>query len=76
MKVSKNQGKEVKNKMCRCCYAMEEYNHQCMHKPIHHAGFLWSIMDVEEEIKILEECKETLTKRLEEVNKRLEALKR
>jgi hypothetical protein len=33
-------------------------------------------MDVEEEIKILEEYKEALTKELERVSKRLEALKR
>jgi len=32
-------------------------------------------MDVEEEIKMLEEYKETLTKTLEKVNKRLEALR-
>jgi hypothetical protein len=39
-------------------------------------GFPWPIMDVEEEIKMLEEYKEALTKRLEKINKRLEALKR
>jgi len=64
--------------MCRCCCEMEGHNHHHMHehKHIHHAGFPWPIMDVEEEIKMLEECKEALTKRLEKVNKRLEALKR
>ncbi|MEM2106152.1 MAG: DUF5320 domain-containing protein [Candidatus Bathyarchaeia archaeon] len=33
------------------------------------------LMDVDEEVKMLEEYKEALTKRLEKVNKRLEALK-
>jgi prefoldin subunit 5 len=33
-------------------------------------------MDVEEEIKMLEEYREALTRSLEKVNKRLEALKR
>lgn len=50
----------------------------CCH-PTHerrHADFPWPLMDVEEEIKMLEEYKEALTKRLEKVNKRLEALKR
>jgi citrate lyase synthetase len=41
-----------------------------------HMGFSWPIMDVEEEIKMLEEYREALTKQLEKVNKRLEALKR
>jgi ubiquinone biosynthesis protein UbiJ len=39
-------------------------------------GLPMAIMDVEEEVKMLEEYKEALTKRLEKVNKRLEALKR
>ena len=39
-------------------------------------GFPWPTMDVEEEIKMLEEYKEALTKELEKINKRLEALKR
>jgi prefoldin subunit 5 len=34
------------------------------------------MMDVEEEIRVLEEYREALTKELEKVNKRLEALKR
>jgi hypothetical protein len=34
------------------------------------------LMDVEEEVKMLEEYKEALTERLEQVNKRIEALKR
>jgi prefoldin subunit 5 len=38
-------------------------------------GFPWPMMDVEEEIKMLEEYKEALTKELEKINKRLEALK-
>jgi len=39
-------------------------------------GFPWPVMGVEEEIKMLEEYREALTKRLGEVNKRLEAMKR
>jgi hypothetical protein len=46
------------------------------HKHGHHMGLPFPLMDVEEEIKMLEEYKEALTKRLEKVNKRLEALKR
>jgi len=34
------------------------------------------LMDVEEEIKMLEEYKDALTKQLERVNKRLEGFKR
>jgi prefoldin subunit 5 len=33
------------------------------------------MMDIEEEIKVLEEYREALTKELEKINKRLEALK-
>jgi ubiquinone biosynthesis protein UbiJ len=39
-------------------------------------AFPLSLMDVEEEVKMLEEYKEALTKRLEQVNKRIEVLKR
>jgi len=46
------------------------------HKYEHHMGLPFPLMDVEEEIKMLEEYKEALTKRLEKVNKRLETLKR
>lgn len=46
-----------------------------MHKPMQHEGLPW-LIDVEEEIKMLEEYKEVLTKKLEKVNKRLEFLKR
>ncbi|MDI9620246.1 MAG: DUF5320 domain-containing protein [Candidatus Nezhaarchaeota archaeon] len=52
-----------------------EGHHHHEHKHMHHAGFPWPIMDVEEEIKMLEEYKEALTKKLENVSKRLEALK-
>ena len=34
------------------------------------------LMSVDEEVRMLEEYKETLTKQLEKINKRLEALKR
>ncbi len=55
---------------------MEGHHHHHKRKHMRHAGFPWLIMEVEEEIKMLEEYKEALTKRLEKVNKRLEALKR
>jgi hypothetical protein len=54
---------------CHCYHGSEGHH-------MHSMGFTWPIMDVEEEIKMLEEYKEALTKRLEKVNKRLEALKR
>jgi len=54
---------------CHCHHKSEEHN-------MHHMGFPWPIMDVKEEIKMLEEYREALTKQLEKVNKRLEALKR
>ena len=59
-----------------CCCGMERYHSPSEHKHVHHIDFPWPIMDLEEEIKMLEEYKEALTKRLEKVNKRLEALKR
>jgi len=46
------------------------------HRPQMDMAFPLSLMDVEEEVKMLEEYKEALTKRLEQVNKRIEALKR
>ncbi|MEM3729043.1 MAG: hypothetical protein QXF75_07620 [Candidatus Bathyarchaeia archaeon] len=47
--------------MCRCCCCcwMEGHHHHG-HKPMHHGGMPWPIMDVEEEIKMLEEYKEAL----------------
>ncbi|MGQ9538597.1 MAG: DUF5320 domain-containing protein [Candidatus Bathycorpusculaceae bacterium] len=65
--------------MCRrhCCCGMERHYPHHKHRHEHWSmGFPWPIMDVEEEIKMLEEYREALTKRLEKVNKRLEALKR
>jgi len=38
-------------------------------------GYHLPLIDVQEEIKMLEEYKEALTKRLEQVNKRIEGLK-
>ncbi|MEM2104289.1 MAG: DUF5320 domain-containing protein [Candidatus Bathyarchaeia archaeon] len=63
--------------MCRhhCCCETDGHHHRHKHERVHH-GFPWLIMDVEEEIRMLEEYREALTKRLEKVNKRLEALKR
>jgi len=40
-----------------------------------HMDFLWPIMEVEEEIEMLEEYRESLTKKLERINARLKALK-
>jgi len=37
--------------------------------------FSWQVMDVEEEIKMLEEYREALAKTLEKVSERLEAFK-
>jgi hypothetical protein len=64
--------------MCRCCCEMGEHHphHEHRHEHKHmRMGFPWPTMDVEEEIKMLEEYKEALTKELEKINKRLEALK-
>jgi len=62
--------------MCRCCCETEgrhtHHEHRHEHEPM---IFPWSMMDVEEEIKMLEEYKESLTKELEKINKRLETLK-
>ena len=49
--------------------------HHWHHEPWMGMAFPLPLMDVEEEVKMLEEYKEALTKRLEKVNKRLEALK-
>jgi len=42
----------------------------------HHMGLGFSLMSIEEEVRTLEEMKGTLEKNLENVNKRLEVLKR
>ena len=39
-------------------------------------GYGFSLMSIEEEVKMLEEMKGALAKRLETVNKRLEVMKR
>jgi len=51
-------------------------HHHGDHGPRMGMAFPLPLMDVEEEVKMLEEYKEALTKRLEQVNKRIEALKR
>ena len=55
-----------------CCGPGHHHGHHehgiCM-------GYHLPLMDVDEEIKMLEEYKEALAKRLEKVNKRIEALK-
>jgi len=54
----------------------------CGHHGRHYEGYHESFMgfplltSIEEEVKMLEELKETLEDRLSKVNKRLEALKR
>ena len=58
--------------MCRCCCGMGEHHPHHEHMRM---GFPWPTMDIEEEIKMLEEYREALTKELEKINKRLEALK-
>jgi hypothetical protein len=65
--------------MCRscCCCETERLHPHHEHRDEYCLmGFPWPIMDVEEEIKMLEEYRQALTKRLEKVNERLEALKR
>jgi len=55
--------------MCRCgCH--EEFHGG------HHRGYGFPLMSIEEEVKELDEVKETLEERLANVNKRLEVLKR
>jgi len=62
--------------MCRCCWGPRWHpSRPCSWFRAEYVGPPW-LMDVEEEIKMLEEYKEALTKELERVNKRLEALKR
>jgi len=65
--------------MCRSDYRCGMEGHPSYHE--HRCGegpmcFSWQVMDVEEEIKMLEEYREALAKTLEKVNERLEALKR
>jgi formate-dependent nitrite reductase cytochrome c552 subunit len=71
MKNSKNQ-REVKREMCGNCHC----NHGLEEHGTHGMVYPWPEMDVEEEVRMLEEYREALAKRLEKVNKRLEALKR
>lgn len=53
-----------------CCCGPRQH-----HGPHMGMGYHLPLMDVQEEIKMLEEYKEALTKRLEQVNKRIEGLK-
>jgi len=48
---------------CCCCRPRTHHHHA------HHKVFPWPLMDVKEEIKMLEEYKEALTKRLEKIKK-------
>lgn len=58
--------------MCGDCYC---HGHEKHHRRMCHTLFPMPLMDIEEEVKLLEEYKEALTRQLEKVNKRLEALK-
>jgi len=65
--------------MCRCgCHEdfhgdhHREWGDHCEHRP----GWGFPLMSIEEEIEALDEMKTALEKRLEDVNKRLEVLKR
>ncbi|MGB9714584.1 MAG: DUF5320 domain-containing protein [Candidatus Bathyarchaeales archaeon] len=62
--------------MCGNCCCHESETHHEHHRREHYMDLPFPLMDVEEEIKMLEEYRETLTRQLEKVNKRLEALKR
>jgi len=60
--------------MCgECGCRSKSHHHEEHHRQL--IGFP-PLLSVDEEVRMLEEYKETLTKQLEKVNKRLEALKR
>ena len=60
--------------MCgECGCGSESHHHEGHHRQL--MGFP-PLVSVDEEVRMLEEYKEALTKQLEKVNKRLEALKR
>jgi len=61
---------------CCCGCSGRHHGHHGHHEPGIGMGYHLPLMDVEEEVKMLEEYKEALTKRLEKVTKRIEALKR
>jgi len=58
---------------CECGCGSQHRHHEG-----HHRSFMEfpTLMSVEEEVKMLEDLKETLEDRLSKVSKRLEALKR
>ena len=60
--------------MCdECGCGSKNHHHEGHHRQL--MGFP-PLVSVDEEVRMLEEYKEALTKQLEKVNKRLEALKR
>lgn len=64
---------------CSCgCYGNHGHHHHRHHDPGMGIGMESPVplMDVGEEMKMLEEYKDVLTKQLERVNKRLEGFKR
>ena len=58
---------------CECGCGLQGHNHEGHNRPIMNFS---PFMSVEEEVKSLEELKETLEDRLNKVSKRLEDLKR
>jgi hypothetical protein len=64
--------------MCECGCGPQGHHYEGHHRPFMGRPFMEfpPLMSVEEEVKVLEELKETLEDRLNKVNKRLETLKR
>jgi len=58
---------------CECGCGPRSHHHEGHHRQLMEFP---PLMSVDEEVKMLEEYKEALTKRLEQVNKRIEALNR
>lgn len=59
--------------MCGECGCGSSHHHEGHHRQLMEFP---PLISVDEEVRMLEEYKETLTKQLEKINKRLEALKR
>ena len=62
---------------CECGCGPQSHHHEGHRRPFMGRPFMEfpPLMSVDEEVKMLEELKETLEDRLSKVNKRLEALK-
>ena len=63
---------------CECGCGPQSHHHEGYRRPFMGRTFMDfpPLMSVDEEVKMLEELKETLEDRLSKVDKRLEALKR